>query len=137
MVGSNASRRAPGDVAGAPRSATSYVQIGIDGKRYYAHRLAWFYIYGVWPGKIDHRDLNKQNNIFSNLREATTSQNGANSFVRVDSNTRVKGVRKNKNCATYSARLGTTHLGCFATAEEAHMSYIKAAKKKYGVFAHA
>jgi hypothetical protein len=42
-------------------------QIGIDRKYWVAHRLAWFYVHGVWPeNEIDHRDLNKDNNALEN-----------------------------------------------------------------------
>lgn len=67
----------PGDLAGCDNGG--YVQIMVDYHRYAAHRLAWFFVYGVWPTiDIDHIDLNKSNNAISNLREATTSQNGQN-----------------------------------------------------------
>src|SRR5687768_3593208 len=49
---------------------------GID---YLAHRLAWFYVHGVWPeDDLDHHDTNKLNNAISNLRPANDALNGAN-----------------------------------------------------------
>ena len=135
IIGCNASRHCPGDVAGAPRGPGSYVQIGIDRHRYYAHRLAWFYTYGVWPPKLDHKDLNKQNNRIKNLRLATTSQNGANRVAQKNNRLGLKGVRKhNTPGPCYSARVMGEHLGCFKSAEEAHQAYIEAASKKYGEF---
>lgn len=32
-----------------------YVSLKVDGTLYYAHRLAWLYVYGKWPhGVVDH-----------------------------------------------------------------------------------
>ncbi len=136
VVGHNASRHCPGEIAGAPRGPASYVQLGIDRRKYYAHRLAWFYVYGVWPPKLDHKDLNKQNNRIKNLRSATTSQNGANAGVRKDSRVGLKGVRKhNTPNPCFSARISTTHLGCFKSAREAHQAYLSAARERWGEFA--
>jgi hypothetical protein len=39
-----------------------YLAICIDSKYYYAHRLAWMYVYGEFPKVIDHIDANKENN---------------------------------------------------------------------------
>lgn len=67
-----------GLVAGTLTS-DGYVSIGLEGKRYYAHRLAWFYMTGVWPTEeIDHRDRARSNNAWSNLRQASKSQNKHN-----------------------------------------------------------
>lgn len=55
-----------------------YIWIYIDGKRYSAHRLAWFYMMGRWPKLIDHINRKKSDNRFLNLREATKSQNALN-----------------------------------------------------------
>ena len=43
------------------------------------HSLAWFYMTGTWPeGTVDHRDRDKNNNAWSNLREATSVEQSAN-----------------------------------------------------------
>ncbi len=64
-------------------NGTGYLQIGFhkDGEplRFLAHRLAWLYVYGIWPEKgIDHIDHNRSNNRISNLREASIAQNNRN-----------------------------------------------------------
>ncbi|MNL41198.1 hypothetical protein D3C87_1635970 [compost metagenome] len=42
---------------------------------YYAHRLAWFYLYEKWPDEsLDHKDGNKSNNSQNNLREANRAE---------------------------------------------------------------
>jgi hypothetical protein len=82
-----------GEVAGGFDGGKGYWRIGIDGQAYAGHRLAWFYVYGWWPTtQIDHRDTDKANNRWRNLREATNAQNKMNSPVRVDSQSGCKGV---------------------------------------------
>jgi hypothetical protein len=50
-----------------------YLIITINKKAYSAHRLAWLYMTGEHPKEfIDHKDGNKSNNKFENLREATS-----------------------------------------------------------------
>jgi HNH endonuclease len=66
-VGSSNARA--GDVAGSVHS-TGYVRISIDGGKYTAHCLAWFYVHGVWPSdQIDHINRNRSDNRIANLRE--------------------------------------------------------------------
>ena len=64
-----------GDIAGYNQKG-GYIIIQIDKQRYFAHRVAWFYVYGVWPtDEIDHINGDKLNNSIENLREATASEN--------------------------------------------------------------
>jgi len=68
-----------GGVAGAPDRDTGYWRIRIDYSIYYAHRLAWLYVYGRWPrGDVDHANGLRNDNRIENLREATRTQNNAN-----------------------------------------------------------
>ena len=64
--------------AGHESKFFDYLQIMIDGKRYYAHKLAWLYTHGTTPKYLDHIDRNGKNNKISNLREATHSDNMKN-----------------------------------------------------------
>jgi hypothetical protein len=112
--------------------------IKLRGKMYLAHRLAWFYMTGVWPSaEIDHKDVDASNNAWHNLRPATGSQNCCNRLVQANNRLGVKGVRKDKN--KYAARITvsrkTIHLGTFETPEEAALAYAKAAKELHGAFA--
>lgn len=60
----------------AGRINNGYVSIRIHGREYGAHRLAWFYVYGVWPeNDIDHINRNRSDNRIVNLRAATRAQN--------------------------------------------------------------
>lgn len=62
-------RRASGRVAGSKKTGGSIVLM-VDGRRYLANRLAWFYAYGEWPtGNVRHRDGDVENNAIDNLWE--------------------------------------------------------------------
>lgn len=111
-----------GSTAGSP--IDGYIRIAIDGKVYRAHRLAWFYMTGVWPlALIDHKDTNRSNNVWENLREATRPQNNQNRAVHKNSLTGVKGVGFIESSGRYSANIKHNkihyYLGTFATMSEA------------------
>lgn len=55
-----------------------YRVIRYAGKNYYAHRLAWLYVYGTEPKTIDHINRDRSDNRISNLREASFLQNSWN-----------------------------------------------------------
>lgn len=117
-----------------------HIKISIDNRGYYAHRLAWFYVYGVWPtDQLDHIDCNGKNNSIRNLREASNSQNLANRSKTVKNTTGFKGVTihcgRKPGKIKYMARLERKYLGLFDTAELAHEAYLAAAKLHYGEFA--
>lgn len=72
----------PGDRAGHIER-DGYWRISIDGKFYLMHRLAWLWMTGDWPEiVIDHKDRDKGNNKWANLRDATYSENSRNSSRR-------------------------------------------------------
>ena len=73
------SRAAKDQRAGCLCKALGYVLIGIDGKMYYAHRLAWLYVHGKWPGQvIDHINRVRNDNRICNLRDVSRAVNNAN-----------------------------------------------------------
>lgn len=133
------SRRPAGSVAGVT-TALGYRKIGIDGSRYYAHRLAWFYVHGRWPAAhLDHVNRSTADNRIANLREATCSQNLANRPAQCNSSHGFKGVTRNKK--RWSARININrkyiHLGTFDTPQEAHAAYRAKASELFGEFARA
>ena len=128
-----------GTVAGFS-TKNGYWAITLFQRRYYAHRLAWFYIHGTWPSNLlDHIDGNKLNNRLCNLREADVSQNSANSKKRCTNTTGYKGVFLDKRDNVYYAR--TKHrgeyinFGWFKDPYEAHLAYIAGVKAIHGEFA--
>ena len=111
----------------------TYRIVTIDRKKYYAHRLAWLYMTGDWPdGDLDHKDLNKSNNIWDNLRPTTDSLNNANKPAAVRAVP--KGVDKTRwgYQARIKVNLKSIHLGTYKTADEARAAYIAAAEKYFG-----
>ncbi len=116
-----------------------YWRIVVDRKLYLRSRLAWLYMTGEWPREmVDHKNLDQTDDRWGNLREATRSQNNANSHVRSRSRTGFKGVRLHRDrfVAQISAGDGQTrYLGIFDTPEEAHAVYAQAAHERFGDFA--
>lgn len=130
-----------GEIAGGLMPA-GYVQIGIDLKGYYAHRLAWLYVYGESPPQeLDHIDRDRANNRVTNLRPATRAENRRNASIRSDNTSEFKGVSFIKPTRRWDARIMHSRrqicLGHFDTPEEAHAAYRKAAEQLHGKFACA
>lgn len=88
---------------------------------------------------VDHEDGNGLNCVRSNLRLATTAQNNRNQRRRSDSKSGFKGVFWQADKRKWRARICVNgknrSLGYFATPEEAHEAYCKAAKELFGEFA--
>lgn len=131
-----------GKVAGNINSRIGYRYIGIDGKAYLAHRLAWLYMTGKWPkDEIDHTNLNRSDNRITNLREANRSQNNSNTPVQKNNKSGLKGVspvkdsKKRPWVAQITVAGKQTNLGRFETKELAHAAYCKAAEKHKGKYA--
>jgi TPR repeat protein len=134
----NASTRAKaGSVAGCVKR-DGYLTLRIKGKAYSCHRLAWFYVHGVWPTKIDHKDRNPLNNALNNLREATTSQNAMNTGATCVNTSGFRGVTRIKSSGKWMAQSrlnGKSHyLGVFESPERASEAYERFCKKNHGAF---
>ncbi len=134
-----------GQVAGHHKGPR-YIRINIDLVSYRAHILAWLYMTGEWPPRfIDHRDTDKANNRWENLRLATKSQNMANMPAPKSNRSGFKGVSRYRAGDSYGKpwQAGISKdgkrmsLGHFATPEEAHAAYAAAAEKFFGEFARA
>lgn len=114
--------------------SNGYIIIKIFSRRMYAHRLAWFMRYGIWPeNEIDHIDGDKSNNRIANLRPANRSENCSNKRIRSDNTSGYKGVRKDGNL--WRSRImkngKSYNLGWYSTPQEAHQTYCIAAKEKH------
>lgn len=111
-------------------------RIGVDGKTYRLHRLAWFYHHGVWPEyNIDHINGDFYDNRIVNLRDVPQSENLKNLSKRCDNDSGHVGVSYCNSRYLYKAVIGvngkTKTLGRFKTIEEA-ISARKQAEINYG-----
>lgn len=120
--------------------ANGYRYIQIGNRAFRTGRLAWLYMTGEWPTKlVDHKDLNKSNDAWNNLRLATDSQNGANKGLASNNTSGTKGVRFEASRGKWRAQITingrSKNLGRYPTREEAMSAYERAAVAAWGEFA--
>ena len=130
-----------GDVAGCVGSH-GYITFVVNSKRYLAHRLAWFYVYGKFPSKdIDHVNGIKTDNRLCNLRAATRSENLKNKGITIQNTSGFKGVSWAKANQKWLAKCDVNgvqkNLGYFQTPEAASKVYNDFAKANHGDFYRA
>jgi hypothetical protein len=113
-----------------------YITISIKRKRYYAHRLAWFFVHGEWPkNQIDHINGIKTDNRIANLREITRAENQQNQRQahKDAKTTRLLGACRCTFTKRWQAHIQVNgkqkNLGRFDTAEEAHAAYLAAKRE--------
>lgn len=104
-----------------------------------AHRVIWAMQTGEWPSSlIDHRDCDKSNNRWENLRLATHAENSHNRCLSINSMSGIKGVTFQPKAGKWRARImvrgRTVYLGWHATAQEAADAYAKASTDLHGAF---
>lgn len=121
---STGARSQEGDVAGYQHKASGYRIIGVNGKPYKAHRLAFLFMRGHFPRQfLDHIDGIRDNNSWANLREASSTENNRNMKLRSTNSSGTSGVYFNKYArkwhATISHESKSVHLGYFANLEDA------------------
>ena len=120
-----------GDKAGYVRH-DKYLIIGLHGKTYLAHRLAWLYCYGDWPKHdIDHIDGDPSNNSMANLRDEPTQINLQNIKKATKKNlTGLLGVSPSRNKKSWYSRIYIDGqlfcLGTYDSAQDAYAAYVKA-----------
>lgn len=140
-VGAIAMRGRPGG------RKTYYLAVGISPmpgvyEKHYAHELIFFYMTGRWAyPEVDHENRDGLDNRWSNLREATRSEQSANRIVRPDKLKgayRVAGSSSTRRWFSHIRKNGKKiYLGCFDTEQEAHDAFVEASKKMHGKFHRA
>lgn len=119
-----------------------YRRLMIDGRRYLAHRLAWFFVTGEWPAEgVDHKNGDRDDNRWANLRLATASQNQANRRKPRGYSCPLKGAHWNRFRSVWQSYIRvqgrSLYLGRFDTPEAAHAAYAAAATLHFGEYARA
>lgn len=108
-----------------------YIEIGFKNKRYLAHRLAWWFIYGYFPKEIDHINGIRDDNRICNLREVDRRQNSQNNIKH--RNGKLVGTHFDKKVKKWRSTIKINgknkYLGWFKTEIEAHNEYINAFNK--------
>jgi len=101
-----------------------YILIGILGKRYLAHRLAFLYMTGNCPhDQTDHIDHDRGNNKWNNLRAVTQAENQRNRALAKNNTSGLSGVHWSKSNKKWMVRVKVNrkriYLGSFSTKDEA------------------
>lgn len=136
----------PGSEAGC-LSQDGYMKITIRGMYFRLHRVIWAIVTGQWPPvTIDHKDLDRANNRWSNLRLATMSEQNRNrGAAGIVGRSGVKGVSwcefegrwrvQIRAPAEDGSRGRRKYVGSFATVEAGAAAYAAAVAEHHGEFA--
>lgn len=113
-----------------------YKLIGVNGRRYMAHRLAFLYMIGRFPlDQTDHINHDRSDNRWINLREASNLENGRNISMKKNNKSGITGVHWNKQANNWRARImvngKTINIGSFENKKDAAAARF-AAEREYG-----
>ena len=108
-----------------------YITISIDNFRYFAHRLAFFYMNGLWPDdEIDHINGVRKDNRILNLRNVISQDNAKNCNLSKKNTSGVCGIswhKRRKKWQAYIANNGKKiFLGYFSSKDDAVSARISA-----------
>lgn len=137
-IKTNSYKIKPGSKAGGINTI-GYVQIGIDGKIYLAHRIAWLFEYGEWPEfEIDHANGLRSDNRIINLREAKHHENICNRPKQINNTSGYKNVSWSKTMDQWMVRINFNKksiiVGYFKDINDAINASFEARKKYHGEF---
>ena len=130
--------------AGKPvgsKDSRGYLITTIFGKPYAVHRLIFLHVTGTLPNEVDHRNKDKADNRWCNLREATRRQNSQNRKMPKHNTSGFKGVGYDRRRGKWFSKIGTPNgpkwLGYHPNPESASLAYKAAALKEHQDFLSA
>lgn len=129
-----------GDLAGC-YSPDGYFRVRFAGNLYLNHRLIWFLKTGEDPGdrEVDHINLNRSDNRWTNLRLASPSSNMHNMRLLKRNKSGAKGVcwckTMNKWRAYATVNYKQYRFGYFSTIKEAEAAAVEGRKALHKQFA--
>lgn len=116
-----------------------YVQVQVDGKKLWAHRVVFAMVNGFWPEQVDHANGIGTDNRPENLRAATCAENSRNYRKPVTNTSGVKGVHWDRNRGRWRAYCragGRKHnLGSFVDLDAAASAVRAFREQHHGDFA--
>lgn len=120
------------------KTNTGYMEACVLGKRVLQHRLAFFYMTGIWPAdQIDHKNMIRSDNRWDNLREATNCQNTYNRLTY--NKLGLKNVYYHPQSGKYNVKIvingKTKSFGYYSDVELADLVAREAREKYLGEFA--
>jgi hypothetical protein len=129
----------PGAIA-CSKMSKGYLNVTVRGWILKAHTAAYALTVGKYPpSQIDHKDGNKANNAWHNLRPATNAENQHNVGLRKDNKSGVKGVYFHNQSQKWTAQITAygeiITLGRFRDKQDAINARHKAAIKLHKEFA--
>ena len=112
----------------------TYLIVGIYGRNYRGHRLAWFHHYGVWPkGVVDHINQDGLDNSIKNLRDLSIKENAKNCPLSKSNKSGVCGVCWDRTRELWIANIRidnvTKFLGYFRNFDDAVECRLNAQRK--------
>lgn len=125
--------RQHGEVAGCAKGER--VLIGINGRSYFAHRLAMLHVTGQWPSAfVDHKSGKPKDNSWANLRDVSPRVNMQNQRrAHKGSSSSLLGVYWRKDRKKWQATITVDgvkqHLGLFSVESEAGTVYLEAKRR--------
>ena len=112
-----------------------YRRVGIQGMEHAAHRVVWAYHFGKWPdSEIDHLNGVRHDNRIDNLRDVSRRGNNQNKVCHRRGNMFGATMRKDSfRRKPWQAQIVIdgkgVYIGSYATEQEAHEAYLKAASQ--------
>ena len=110
--------------------SNGYYRMSFMGTQFLLHRVIWYFLNQEEPNKIDHKNHNKLDNSFNNLRKVSDTENAKNMSISKRNTSGITGVSQEAKSGLWRARLqvnGKEHtVGRFISIEDARIAIVKA-----------